>query len=240
MYWTEQHNIILCREVVFQNPYVYKKGTPQCSETWKKIVDVLNKCDSPQFNVDHRAIRDHINVLVNKYKKKIRAEERASGISPDEPSELDDLIQQIIALEESSPTDTCSKDKADKGKAEDARMKAMERLSQSKKRASEGAKGGEDKPKRTRRKTGDAMEFLKERAQKSVEIREKELELEKGRQEQQLQVQQQQADMLKLMHQQQQRQFQQQQLQNQQQQFHQQQMLIMQQVMGIMSKMLNK
>ena len=255
MYWTEQQNIILCREVVFQNPYVYKKGTPQHSETWKKIVDVLNKCDSPQFNVDHRAIWDHINVLVNKYKKKIRAEERASGISPDEPSELDDLKQQIIALEESSPTDTCSKDKADKGKAEDARMKAMERLSQSKKRASEGAKEGEDKPKRTRRKTGDAMEFLKERAQKSAEIREKELELEKGRQEQQLQVQQQQADMLKLMHQQQlqnqqqqqqfqqqQQQFQQQQLQNQQQQqqFQQQQMLIMQQVMGVMSKMLNK
>lgn len=225
-----------------------QKGDSQRSETWKKIVDVLNKCDSPQFNVDHRAIRDHINVLVNKYKKKIRAEERASGISPDEPSELDDLIQQIIALEESSPTDTCSKDKADKGKAEDARMKAMERLSQSKKRASEGAKEGEDKPKRTRRKTGDAMEFLKERAQKSAEIREKELELEKGRQEQQLQVQQQQADMLKLMHQQQlqnqqqQQQFQQQQLQNQQQQqqFQQQQMLIMQQVMGVMSKMLNK
>ena len=45
------------------------------------------------------------------------------------------------------------------------------------------------------------MEFLKERAQQSAEIREKELELEKGRQEQQLKVQQQQADMLKLMHQ---------------------------------------
>ena len=130
MYWTEQHNIILCREVVFENPYLYKKGSPQRSETWKKIVDVLNKCASPQFNVDHRAIRDHINVLVNKYKKKIRAEERASGISPDEPSELDELIQQIIALEESAPTDTCSKDKADKAKAEDVRMKAMERLSQ--------------------------------------------------------------------------------------------------------------
>ena len=93
MYWTEQHNIILCREVVFQNPYVYKKGTPQRSETWKKIVDVLNKCDSPQFNIDHRAIRDHINVLVNNYKKKIRAEERA--ISPDEPSELDDKLLHL-------------------------------------------------------------------------------------------------------------------------------------------------
>ena len=109
MYWTEQHNIILCREVVFENPYLYKKGSPQRSETWKKIVDVLNKCPPSQFNVDHRAIRDHINVLVNKYKKNIRADERASGISPDEPSELDEQIQQIIAIEESAPTDTCSK-----------------------------------------------------------------------------------------------------------------------------------
>ena len=50
-------------------------------------------------------------------------------------------------------------------------MKAMEKLSQSKKRASEGAEEGEDKPKRTRRKTEDAMEFLKERAQKCAEIR---------------------------------------------------------------------
>lgn len=119
------------------DPYIYKKGSPQRSETWKKIVDVLNKCASPQFNVDHRAILDHINVLVNKYKKKIRAEERASGISPDEPSELDELIQRTIALEKSAPTDTCSKDKADKAKAEDVRMKAMERLSQTKKRASD-------------------------------------------------------------------------------------------------------
>ena len=102
MYWTEEHNIIVCRDVLFENPYKYKKGSPQRSETWRKIVDILNKCATPQFNVDHRAIRDHINVLVNKHKKKIRADERASGISPDEPSELDELIQQIIALEERS------------------------------------------------------------------------------------------------------------------------------------------
>lgn len=73
---------------------------------------------------------------MDKHKKTLRAEERASGISPDEPSEQDELIEQIIALEESSPTETCSKDKADKAdraKAEDVRMKAMERLSQTKK-----------------------------------------------------------------------------------------------------------
>ena len=71
MYWTEQHNIILCRELVFENPYVYKKGSPQRSEAWKKIVDILNKGDSPQFNVDHRAIWDHINVLVTSTRKKL-------------------------------------------------------------------------------------------------------------------------------------------------------------------------
>ena len=173
--------------------------TVQRSSVWKSLR--IQKGVSPvQWNLEencrcskqmyHIAIRDHINVLVNKYKKKIRAEERASGISPDEPSELDGLIQQITALEESSPIDTCSKDKADKGKAEDARMKAMERLFQGKKRASEGAEEGENRPKRTRRKTGDAMEFQKERVLRFAEIREKELELGKGRQEQQLQTQQ--------------------------------------------------
>ena len=48
MYWNEQHNIILCREVVFENPYVYKKGSPQRSETWKKIVDVRRISQSPK------------------------------------------------------------------------------------------------------------------------------------------------------------------------------------------------
>ena len=90
--------------------------------------------------------------MVNKYKKK-RAEERASGISPEEPSELDELIQQIIALEESAPTDTCSKDKADKAKAEDVRMKAMERLSQTK-------KGRQRKPKRVRTNQNEQEEKL--------------------------------------------------------------------------------
>ena len=85
------------------------------------------------------------------------------------------------------------------------------------------------------------MEFLKERAQQSAEIRKKELELEKGTQEQQLKAQQQQADVLKLMHHQQlQNQQQRQQFQKQQKQFQQQQMLMMQQFIGVMSKMLNK
>lgn len=53
MYWTEQHNIsILCKEVVFENPYIHKKnGSPQRSETWKKIIDVPNNViTAPHLN----------------------------------------------------------------------------------------------------------------------------------------------------------------------------------------------
>ena len=71
MYCTEEHNIILCRDVLFKNLYKYKKGSPQWSETWRKIADILSKCAIPcLMHVDHRAIWDQINVLVNKHKEK--------------------------------------------------------------------------------------------------------------------------------------------------------------------------
>ena len=69
---------------------------------WEKIADVLNKCTVHQFRVDKRSVRDHVGILVNKYKRKVRAEEKASGIAPDEPTELDNLLDTIIALEESA------------------------------------------------------------------------------------------------------------------------------------------
>jgi hypothetical protein len=55
--------------------------------------------------VDKRSVRDHIAVLINRYKKKMRAEENASGIDPDEPSELDTMVEEIIEFEESAAFD---------------------------------------------------------------------------------------------------------------------------------------
>ncbi|XP_048577829.1 probable basic-leucine zipper transcription factor K [Nematostella vectensis] len=182
------------------------------------------------FNVDSRAVRDHLGNLIKKYKKQMRAEERASGIAPDEPSELDQLIKQIIELEETTvPEDSQrqAKEKANKAKAEDVRLTAMERLSQTKKR--DFKEGDVDvEPKRQKRKGGDAIEFLKERADKNSELREKELNMKKEMQQQQLQLQQKNTEMMQAM------------VQQQQQQQQQQQMLMMQQFIGVMGKMLNK
>ena len=43
-----------------------------------------------------------MGILVNRHKKELRDEEKASGITPDEPSDLDLALNTIMALEESA------------------------------------------------------------------------------------------------------------------------------------------
>ncbi|CAH3155581.1 unnamed protein product [Porites lobata] len=105
MFWTHDHEAILCREVVNVNPYTSKKASTQRSSMWEKIADTLNKCTVPKFRVDKRSVRDHVGILVYKHKKKLLAEKKATNITPDEPTELENLLDMIIALEESSSAD---------------------------------------------------------------------------------------------------------------------------------------
>ena len=105
MFWTHDHEAILCKEVVNVNPYTTKKGSTQRSSMWEKIADTLNKCTVPKFRVDKRSVRDHVGVLVYKHKKKLLAEEKETGITPDEPTELENLLDMIIASEESGEAD---------------------------------------------------------------------------------------------------------------------------------------
>ncbi|XP_073248894.1 uncharacterized protein [Porites lutea] len=136
MFWTHDHEAILCREVVNVNPYTTKKGSTQRSSMWEKIADTLNKCTVPKFRVDKRSVRDHVGILVYKHKKKLLAEEKATGITPDEPTEIENLLDMIIALEESGEAElqerqgtASKKHQYDRAKAEDVRLKAMENRS---------------------------------------------------------------------------------------------------------------
>lgn len=78
-----------------------KKGSTKRSSMWEKIADTLNKCTVQKFRVDKRSVRDHVGILVYKRKKKLQAAEKATGKTPDEPTELENLLDTIIALEES-------------------------------------------------------------------------------------------------------------------------------------------
>ncbi|PFX27298.1 hypothetical protein AWC38_SpisGene8000 [Stylophora pistillata] len=255
MFWTYDHEILLCKEVVNVNPYTTKKGSTQRSSMWDKIADTLNKCSVLKFRVDKRSVRDHVGILVYKHKKKLQAEEKATGITPDEPTELENLLDTIITLEECGEAElqetqgTSSKKlQYDRAKAEDVRLKAMEKLSDTKKRDS-SADESDDKPKRRRRSGGDAIDYLAERAKASDQLKAEDLKMRKEHQilerekmevlrEQQMQMQQQQADMLKVM--QQQHQQSQQQLLNSQMMMMQQQQQHSTALMALLDKITNK
>ena len=133
MLWTSDHDILPCQKVLFQNPYQKKKGSSQRSILWEKIAESLNGLSSPSLNVGKRAVCDHVGILINRYKRRIKAEEKASGISPGEPTELDNMLEEIITLEETANVEeheaSCEKrgemDK-DRAKVEAMRLKAME------------------------------------------------------------------------------------------------------------------
>ena len=118
-------------------PFKAKKGSPERGRIWNLIAESLNQIDKPKFKVNKRSVRERFNLLAEKYKTKIRNEEKASGISP-EITELDMLLEEILALVEEMVTKIHAQDKVseEKGKAQaqEMRKKALERLGETQKR----------------------------------------------------------------------------------------------------------
>ena len=55
----------------------------------------LNDLDHPKFDVTQKSIRDHYNLLEKQQKKRLRDEEKASGISPVH-SDFENAMENII------------------------------------------------------------------------------------------------------------------------------------------------
>ena len=97
--------------------------THQCSQFRKE-----------PFGID--TVLLHRSVVTSKYRKRMQAEERASGIDT-EQSELDVLLEELIEREnlaEEEGNEFKRKVEEDKCKALDIRKTAMENLAQTKKR----------------------------------------------------------------------------------------------------------
>nr|XP_058946843.1 uncharacterized protein LOC131774777 [Pocillopora verrucosa] len=192
MEWTDDHDILLLREMIASELFQFKKGSPDRGKIWESIQERLNKLDNPKFMIkEKRGVRDRWNLLQAKFKRTQREELQASGIDC-ELSEKDALIEELCEKEDSfSAKDKKKSD--DKEAAEEIRKKAMERVA-SKKKSNESAGGS---AKKSRRSGGDAVEFLKEKAQSEYSIRQQEarqqelqIELLQKQTEQQVQISQ--------------------------------------------------
>jgi len=151
MKWSGEHDVVLGREIMLFKLWKYKAGSRESGQCLDRIAESLNHLEKSSFSVSQKSARDRLKILEGDFTRKERSEKNASGISP-EKTELDQLMENYLEEKgdqerESEKASEYSGEKAakDKATAEDTRNKAMERLSETKKRA------GSDLPKKKRK-----------------------------------------------------------------------------------------
>ncbi|KAL1254820.1 hypothetical protein QQF64_012881 [Cirrhinus molitorella] len=70
MEWTEKHDVLLCKEILREEPYKYKKSSVNRGKAWSTIADTLNYSQDPTFKVTQRSVRDRFTLIQEKYKSR--------------------------------------------------------------------------------------------------------------------------------------------------------------------------
>ena len=180
MNWTVEHDLLLCREILVEDPFKLRLGSRERGKCWDKIAENLNSSRTSLF-VDQRAVRERFVKLEQAFKRKRNEEMRASGISP-EPAELDSAIEEIVerkesaAVSQNNSTEQARQEvQQQKETAKLMRKRAMERLSQTQAR--------EGKKKRRHLETSDYLQYFKEKQVVETKMKEGRMDVEKRKAE---------------------------------------------------------
>ena len=206
MKWTPKHDLELVKEMLAERPFEYPKGSREIGTVWKKIMSNLNSKTEINFTLNTiRAVRNRYQLLETKFKQNMQKELNASGIAV-EPTEFEEAMEDLVEhFENQEATAEMEKEaksenmENQKQKAEGVRLKALETLSETKKRKNMAEKESDKCSNSKRRVT--AVKFLQEKAARDMAMRKEELELRRKElelKEEQLRLQnQQQGDMMK-------------------------------------------
>ena len=194
MVWSPLKEELLLREVLLIEPYKHKTRSREKGSSWETIANNLcsSSNDEIYFKVDARAVRERFDLLVSQYLSKRKAEEKASGNSPqgtpvDEA--LESELEQIKICEEELNHNEKQTDKeAKREKAEDMRKKSMET------RARKNTENNVTSPSSEKQRSSgsETIQYLRERSKADRELRLQELIMQReelrARQEQQNQM----------------------------------------------------
>ena len=187
MQWTEEHEEMLCREVILHDLFQYKDMSSERGQCLDRIAEPLNAVTNIWFKVDQRSLRDKLKKLLKDFLAKKNKEERSSGINP-EHTELDNLLQDILDRKNESEknyTEATKKGEEEKIAAEDIRKRSMERLSETKERLKNNGVDDEGVEKKRYRSSGnDTISYLREKSERDFKLREEELLLKRQELEQ--------------------------------------------------------
>lgn len=180
MKWTEEHEVVMLRELMLMQPWQHRKGTSERGDDWEKLAISLNAIPNPQFRVTQRSVRDHYSTMEKRRRKKVREEDRASGIAPEEDKELDQLLDEIMELFNESDKaidETKQKQEEEVKKAEEMRKRSLETFKESAKRNGDEQQGA--KQRKTRASGANTMAYLKERAETEATLKREKLEIKR-------------------------------------------------------------
>ena len=184
MEWTEQHDNILCQEILVLEPFKAKKGSIARGQIWDKIANNLNSLQRPQFRVTKRSVRERYTLLSDKFRAKMRDEEKASGIDTDlsdVEKALEGIVEKEAVVEETAQND---KKKVDSAKAAEMRYRALENLGGTQKRQRKDEVENETAARAKRRRSGsDTVAYLREKNDLMQKWKMEEMQLRKQRPE---------------------------------------------------------
>jgi hypothetical protein len=84
------------REVRAIEPYTERTGSKEAGQKWSEIATAINtNADFAIMPRDQRSVRERFNKLLNDFNTKVHKEEKASGIIPDDLSEVEQILEEI-------------------------------------------------------------------------------------------------------------------------------------------------
>ena len=98
-------------------------GPPRKRTVLPKKTNALNAQENIRFSVDQRAVRDRLQKITKVFKRRMAAEERASGINL-EKTELDEALENVIERSEGAQEEILRGDSEKRRQAEKDRETA--------------------------------------------------------------------------------------------------------------------
>lgn len=80
MEWKEEHDVLLCHEILVSQPFNFKERTVERAKIWDEIANRLINCQTLKFRVNKRSVRKRFKLIKGKFKRIIQEEEKASGL----------------------------------------------------------------------------------------------------------------------------------------------------------------
>ena len=54
MEWSDEHDLIMLKEMVSREIFSFKKGSPDRGKTWESIQEFLNQIENPNFQIEDK------------------------------------------------------------------------------------------------------------------------------------------------------------------------------------------